>query len=285
MIVRHLLEHACQIMSYSLIETIANTDMDTPRMYFSNAPRPSAPSSANRSAVSSRPGNRSSMIDYDSIPSPRASTSTHRSRLNGATTPIGRSKSNLSQVVPSSAEEEDEDDRNEGSFGDMLDDKNDDFDLPLPDHPSPEENRSFTEIEREEDEPELEPHRRATISSPPSPRRSEKLNRKETTPEEDQADEIRLGLDNVGVHESEGDEVAEEPPKKKRGRQPTDASKPVKRKKVSIELSGAGASSRYFFPVWHMHSISMQIPQSMSRVFAEGLGLDTSHWTGGAAKR
>lgn len=256
MIVRHLLEHACQIMSYSLIETIANTDMDTPRMYFSNAPRPSAPSSANRSAVSSRPGNRSSMIDYDSIPSPRASTSTHRSRLNGATTPIGRSKSNLSQVVPSSAEEEDEDDRNEGSFGDMLDDKNDDFDLPLPDHPSPEENRSFTEIEREEDEPELEPHRRATISSPPSPRRSEKLNRKETTPEEDQADEIRLGLDKVGVHESEGDEVAEEPPKKKPGRQPTDASKPVKRKKVSIELSGAGASSRYFFPVWHMHSIS-----------------------------
>ena len=220
--------------------------MDTPRMYFNNASRPSAPSSANRSTVSSRAGNRSSIIDYDSIPSPRPSTSSQRTRLNGTSTPKARVRSNLSQVVPSSAEEEDEEDKNDDSLGHVLGNNTDEFEPPPMEFDSPEQNRSFTEMEHEGDEQGLEPPR-ATISSPPSARRAGKAKRKEPTPDEDLVeDEIGRGLDEIEnmANEEDGmnrkDKHKKEPPKAKPGRQAADSAKPSKRKKVTTELSGEG---------------------------------------------
>ncbi|KAH8117000.1 Mif2/CENP-C like-domain-containing protein [Phellopilus nigrolimitatus] len=224
-----------------------DTNMDSPNVYFNNAPRPSAPSSANRSVASSHPANRSSHVDYDRVPSPRASSSQRlRPQTNGNTTITpSRFRSNLSQqtVIPSSPEDDDDDDDNGfgDSFGDMP--NGNDYDPPAPDDSSsPTRRTSFTAMDQDDDDPLVPDDPR--ISSPP-PRRIDKGKQRERLTDEREEDEIAQGLDEV-----ENDEQMEtdgetgtgknrSQSQKKRGRDerpPKEKKAQAKRKKVQMLL-------------------------------------------------
>lgn len=78
------------IFSISPIEHLALDD--TPRAYFSNAARPTAPSSVHRAGTSSRAVNHSSDVDFDRVPSPHTTPSAFR-RPDKSRMQVNRSKS------------------------------------------------------------------------------------------------------------------------------------------------------------------------------------------------
>ncbi|THH12011.1 hypothetical protein EW145_g281 [Phellinidium pouzarii] len=221
-----------------------DSNIDSPNVYFNRTPRPSAPSSANRSAVSLHAANRSSYIDYDRVPSPRASSSQRiRSQPNGSITPNARLKSNLSQqtVIPSSPDDDDDND-NGDSFGDILGgNDNFDYDPPAPDDSSsPAKRTSFTEMDQDDEPPLPEDPR---LSSPPrqTVKRRERIS---VAAEEIEVEaEIAEGLGDDRQMESDDEAEREKQKslnqKKRRGRDeemPKAKKAPVKRKKVQLEL-------------------------------------------------
>ncbi|EJD02264.1 uncharacterized protein FOMMEDRAFT_86864 [Fomitiporia mediterranea MF3/22] len=203
-------------------EMSMDIDDSAPNVYFNNAPRPSAPSSANRSAATGLSSNRSSYIDFDSIPSPRPSTSSQRMRSqangSGGVTPLGRKKSNLSHqtVVPSSPEDSESD-------NEPLPDPppGDDFDMgydfggygndrPAVESSSPVAARtSFTEIAQDDTDPP--PMDDIRISSPPVriEKKKKPTRQKESVAEEEMAleEEIERGLRELDDNtDAEGEE-------------------------------------------------------------------------------
>ncbi|KAI5116067.1 hypothetical protein M0805_005580 [Coniferiporia weirii] len=225
--------------------------MDSPNMYFNNAPRLSAPTSANRSTATSHGTNRSSYVDYDRVPSPRVSSSQAlRTHVNGsaAGTPASRLKSDLSQqtVIPSSPEDDDRsDDDGNDSFGDNFGgNDNFDYDQPAPeDSSSPTRRTSFTAMDQDDDEP---PPEVPQISSPP---RLAKKGRQKTSMAVEEIEveaEIARGLDDSGmgsdVDLEEREEQVRSQGQKKRGR---DEEPPkVKKAPAKQEHNGPGGVRR-----------------------------------------
>ncbi|KAL5532775.1 MIF2 [Sanghuangporus sanghuang] len=237
---------------------ITSVGAESPGVYFNNAPRPSAPTSANRSAANS--GSRSSYIDFDRIPSPRPSPSSQRTRSqpngSGAMTPTPRPKSNLSKqaVIPSSPEDDESDNEpfQDGSGGDDLNydfgggDMDFDNDIPAPESSSPVAARtSFTEIAQEDtDPPQVDDIR---ISSPPRRVEKRKGKGKESVAEDEMAleEEIAQGLAEVEQEAAEEAEANTTNNKKKskgqkkrtrdEAQRPKEKKQTVKRKRIQEE--------------------------------------------------
>lgn len=202
----------------------------SPGAYFTNAPRPSIPTSANRSAANG--GSRSSYVDFDRIPSPRPSSSSQRTRSqpngSGAITPTPRPKSNLSQqaVVPSSDESDNEPFSDNDAIGE--DDLEYDFggggmdfdnDPPAPQSSSPVAARtSFTEMAQDDtDPPQVDD---IQISSPPRRVDKQKGKERESVVEDDMAleEEIAQGLAEVEHEDVEEAETSNIKGSKSKGR-------------------------------------------------------------------
>lgn len=184
----------CIALSNSL--EVVTGNQNSAHQYFASAPRPSIPSSANRSSSTSRGGNRSSLVDYDRVPSPRVAASS--SRLRNGTTPQRRPLSRLSEVVPPP-------DSPEQQFDDFGDDfGGDDFGAPQePESSSPDQRRrSFSQMDDEGDE---EPEGRGVSS----PNVSTKSRRIQQPPSDNGVeDEIDQGLNEI----NDGEISEEEPP-------------------------------------------------------------------------
>lgn len=215
------------------------------------------PSSVNRTSSTIRPGDRS-YIDYDQIPSPRASTSRIYSNGSFLNTSTPRRQSTLSHsIVPSSLDGENDreiDESDNEPFDDYPADNMDDgggFDYDQPPgtgSSSPTAAKvSFTEMDQ--DDEGLTAIENPPISSPPRNRKRDKGKQKEITPVEEDIvmeDDIAQGLAEVENTVQLEDEPFEESYQiQKRGREedappPKEKKKSVKRKKVHIEAPLSG---------------------------------------------
>lgn len=215
------------------------------------------PSSVNRTSSTIRPGDRS-YIDYDQIPSPRASTSRIYSNGSFLNTSTPRRQSTLSHsIVPSSLDGENDreiDESDNEPFDDYPADNMDDgggFDYDQPPgtgSSSPTAAKvSFTEMDQ--DDEGLTAIENPPISSPPRNRKRDKGKQKEITPVEEDIvmeDDIAQGLAEVENTVQLEDEPNEENYQiQKRGREedappPKEKKKSVKRKKVHIEAPLSG---------------------------------------------
>ncbi|TDL24984.1 hypothetical protein BD410DRAFT_813828 [Rickenella mellea] len=221
---------------------IDTSNQDTPNVYFSNAPRPSAPSSANRTATSSRAGH--SDVNYDSIPSPR--TAPRHSHVNGnSSAASNRSRSRLAQSFRA---EEPPDDQppNNMEYGDDI---GIDHDYGAPqDSSSPDRNsprrRSFSQMNESDEDAED-----GQAEHPETPTRaSNKGKGRQMQPEDEDPgveDDIAQGLGGLEMEQHLDDEMEPEspPPTKKskadeaKGKAPP---KPRKKKQEKRESDTTG---------------------------------------------
>ncbi len=166
----------------------------------------------NRANTSAYQSSRSRGVNYDDVPSPRASTSSHRIQ-NGVSTPSGRGKSNLSRSAPPDSPV-----HNQSFNHDNFDDGgnyggDDGYDQPVASTSSP-RHTSFTEMDQDEED-DMEPLQDRPPSSPILPSSSSNSRGKSKSKEYDTAnddeqveDEIERGLQEID--DNEEDEQEEE---------------------------------------------------------------------------